>query len=119
MSRETGQQCPGGQRLAGAGGERARHGRGHVRNRMPKPTVLSLFTGAGGLDYGFEAAGFDVAAAVEIDPDCCETFRRHSSASVIARSVFDVPTEQLLGVAALRPGDADVLIAGPPCQPFS
>jgi DNA (cytosine-5)-methyltransferase 1 len=83
------------------------------------PTAISLFSGAGGLDYGFEAAGFEVAAAVELDHDSCETFRRHSSAVVIERTVFDVPTEELLTEAGTKKGEADILIAGPPCQPFS
>ncbi len=43
---------------------------------MGKPTVISLYSGAGGLDYGFEAAGFRTSVALEIDHDSCETLRR-------------------------------------------
>ena len=42
---------------------------------MKKLTAVSLYTGAGGLDYGFEAAGFRTAVAVEMDERCVETLR--------------------------------------------
>lgn len=87
---------------------------------MARPTILSLYTGAGGLDYGFEAAGFDTRTAVEFDHDCCETLRNNRPDwGVIERSIFDVPTEEILEVARLKKGEADLLVGGPPCQPFS
>jgi DNA (cytosine-5)-methyltransferase 1 len=84
-----------------------------------RPQVLSLFSGAGGLDYGFEAAGFETAVALELDHDCCETLRRNRRWPVIERSLFEVPSKEILQAAKLRRGEADVLIGGPPCQPFS
>jgi DNA (cytosine-5)-methyltransferase 1 len=81
--------------------------------------AISLFTGAGGLDYGFEAAGFRTAVALEIDPRCCETLRHNRAWPVIERDIVSVPTVDLLSTAKLEPGEADVLIGGPPCQPFS
>jgi DNA (cytosine-5)-methyltransferase 1 len=84
-----------------------------------KPKVISLYSGAGGLDYGFEEAGYTTAVAVEFDHDCCETLRRNRSWSVIERSIFDVESEEILANANLDVGEADVLIGGPPCQPFS
>lgn len=81
--------------------------------------VISLFTGAGGLDFGFEAAGFSTAVAVEIDKTCCRTLRANRDWPVIGGDVHDVTSERLLEVAGLKPGEADVLIGGPPCQPFS
>jgi DNA (cytosine-5)-methyltransferase 1 len=86
---------------------------------MTDLTAISLFTGAGGLDYGFEAAGFRTAVALEIDARCCETLRRNRNWPVIARDLAEVSTEELLKTAELKPGQADVLIGGPPCQPFS
>ncbi|MEN3313734.1 MAG: (cytosine-5)-methyltransferase 1 [Actinomycetota bacterium] len=84
------------------------------------PRVISLFSGAGGLDYGLEAAGFETAATLEFDRDCCATLRAsRPSWEVIEESVFDVPTPELLRRAKLKKGDVDLLVGGPPCQPFS
>jgi site-specific DNA-cytosine methylase len=46
---------------------------------MSKPTLVSLFTGGGGLDIGLEQAGFRTLAAVECDPDCVETLKLNQS----------------------------------------
>jgi DNA (cytosine-5)-methyltransferase 1 len=86
---------------------------------MSKPTVVSLFTGAGGLDYGFEAAGFRTAVALDFDHDSCETIRRNREWRVIEDDIHNVRNEDILETAGLKLGEADVLIAGPPCQPFS
>ncbi len=90
-----------------------------VPRRMTRPTVISLFSGAGGLDYGFEAAGFETSVAVEMNHDACETLRANRKWAVIERDVFQVTTAELLEAGGLRVGEADVLIGGPPCQPFS
>jgi len=85
-----------------------------------KPKVISLFSGAGGIDYGFEAAGFDTRVAVEMDRDCCETMRLNRPRwNVIEKNVFDVTTIDILNAAGVQRGDVDVLVGGPPCQPFS
>jgi DNA (cytosine-5)-methyltransferase 1 len=81
--------------------------------------AISLFTGAGGLDLGFEAAGFRTSVAVEIDPICCQTLRLNRRWPVIEDDIRAVTSKRLLKIAQLAPGDADVLIGGPPCQPFS
>jgi DNA (cytosine-5)-methyltransferase 1 len=85
-----------------------------------RPKIISLFSGAGGLDYGFEAAGFETVVALEVDPDCCQTIRRSRSWSVIQRDITSVSTGEILGRAHARRSAGDlVLLAGPPCQPFS
>ncbi len=85
--------------------------------------VLDLFSGAGGMALGFEAAGCRAAGAVEIDSPSAETFAR-----MFAREdprVFGGPQEgdmTLLEPASLldRLGDEpDLLVGGPPCQGFS
>ena len=86
---------------------------------MAERTIISLFTGAGGLDHGFEAAGFKTRVAVEMDSDAVASLRAHRPWSVIDEDIHQVDSERLLRTAGLRPGDADVLIGGPPCQPFS
>ncbi|MGY3485414.1 DNA (cytosine-5)-methyltransferase 1 [Bradyrhizobium sp. USDA 4011] len=81
--------------------------------------AISLFTGAGGLDLGFEAAGFKTRVAVEIDPICCETLRSNRRWPIIEGDIAAISSQRILKTAALRSGEADVLIGGPPCQPFS
>src|SRR5437868_4143357 len=83
------------------------------------PKLISLYSGAGGLDYGFEAAGFHTSVAVELDRDCCETMRANRSWGVVHRSIFEVPTGEMLEMAHAKRGELDIVIGGPPCQPFS
>jgi len=86
---------------------------------MASPKVISLFSGAGGLDYGLEAAGFETAVALEMNHDCCETLRANRKWPVIEGDLLEVPTAELLERGSLKPGEADLLVGGPPCQPFS
>jgi DNA (cytosine-5)-methyltransferase 1 len=81
--------------------------------------LVSLYTGAGGMDYGFEAAGFETAVAVEMDRACCETLRANRPWPVVEKNIHDVSSDEILDAAALRAGAVDLLIGGPPCQPFS
>src|SRR5271168_1190805 len=82
-------------------------------------TAISLYTGVGGLDFGFEAAGFRTAVAVEMDPIACRTVRLNREWPVLEGDIHEMNSETILDAAGLRPGEADVLIGGPPCQPFS
>ncbi|MDF1666714.1 MAG: DNA cytosine methyltransferase [Planctomycetota bacterium] len=86
---------------------------------MKKPRVISLFTGAGGLDYGLEAAGFQTAVALEVDPDSAATLRANRTWPVIERDIHEVSSDEILKIAGLKVGEADLLVGGPPCQPFS
>lgn len=85
-----------------------------------KRTVISLYSGIGGLDFGFEAAGFETSVAVEFDSVACRTLRlNRPNWTVIERDIHKVTSEEILKAAKLKAGEADVLIGGPPCQPFS
>jgi len=88
------------------------------RNPMPLSSI-SLFSGCGGMDYGFEAAGFATLLANEIDPVCCATLRANRPWKVVERDIFNLTTEELLAIAGLRRREAALLCGGPPCQPFS
>ncbi|MCK6595953.1 MAG: DNA cytosine methyltransferase [Bacteriovoracaceae bacterium] len=81
--------------------------------------VISLYTGAGGLDYGLEAAGFETAVAIEMDKWCCKTLRHNRSWPVIESKVEEVTSKTILETAGLKKGEAGLLVGGPPCQPFS
>jgi DNA (cytosine-5)-methyltransferase 1 len=82
-------------------------------------TAISLYTGIGGLDMGFEAAGFRTTVAVEMDPVCCRSVRANRPWPVIEGDINAISSQEILATAGLAPGHADVLIGGPPCQPFS
>lgn len=85
-----------------------------------KPKVISLFSGAGGLDIGFENAGFSIAVAVEIDPSCCDTLRTNRpDLPVINKNITEVTSDEILKAANLKPLEAALVIGGPPCQSFS
>ena len=81
--------------------------------------LISLYTGAGGLDLGLEAAGFATAVAVEMDTDAVATLRHNRPWAVLDRDIHEISSDEILNVAGLREGDADLLVGGPPCQPFS
>jgi DNA (cytosine-5)-methyltransferase 1 len=82
-------------------------------------TAISLYTGVGGLDFGFEAAGFRTAVALEADPAACNALRLNRKWPVIEKRIQRVSARDILKTAGLKVGEADVLIGGPPCQPFS
>lgn len=81
--------------------------------------VISLFTGVGGLDFGFEAAGFETAVANDLDRAACDTVERNREWPVLRGPIDGFKSADILKTAGLRVGEADVLIGGPPCQPFS
>lgn len=91
--------------------------------------AISIFTGAGGLDIGFEKAGFETITANEIHPKYCETITTNKqksipisegrtyfqNATIINKDIREVSSEELLNGNS----DIDCLIGGPPCQAFS
>lgn len=81
--------------------------------------TISLFSGIGGLDFGFEAAGFETRVALELDKTSCRTIRLNRDWAVIEDDINKVPSVDVLKAGGLQAGDVDMLIGGPPCQPFS
>lgn len=79
--------------------------------------VLSLFSGAGGLDIGFHDAGFDIVESVEIEKKFCATLEQNSGPG----RYFENTKVNNLDIRQYQPsfGHVDFIIGGPPCQTFS
>jgi DNA (cytosine-5)-methyltransferase 1 len=74
--------------------------------------IVSFFAGAGGLDLGFEKAGFNVIWANEYDKEIWETYEKNHKKTILdKRSIVDIPSNDI--------PDCDGIIGGPPCQSWS
>lgn len=76
-------------------------------------TILSLFSGCGGLDLGFEKAGFEIPIANEYDKKIYETFKvNHPNTHLIEGDIRNIAEDDF-------PDEIDGIIGGPPCQSWS
>ena len=76
-------------------------------------TLISLFSGAGGLDLGFHNAGFKTVVANEFDPKICPTYRANfPNVKLIEGDIRNIPSSDF-------PDDVVGIIGGPPCQSWS
>ncbi|MBD2165359.1 DNA cytosine methyltransferase [Calothrix membranacea FACHB-236] len=85
-----------------------------------RPIAVDLFAGAGGMTLGFEQAGFDVLASVEIDPIHCAIHEFNFPFwTVLCQSVVDTTGEEIRKRSQIGDREIDVVISGSPCQGFS
>ena len=73
--------------------------------------IVSLFSGAGGLDLGLIKAGHEVIWANDIDFDSCETYKLNIGDHIICEDITKIKLEEI--------PDCDIVIGGFPCQGFS
>lgn len=78
---------------------------------MKKYKILSLFAGAGGLDLGFEKAGFEIVYANEYDKTIWETYEKNHKTPLDHRDIRTINPNEL--------PECDGIIGGPPCQSWS
>ncbi|MBI5384276.1 MAG: DNA cytosine methyltransferase [Verrucomicrobia bacterium] len=89
--------------------------------------VVSLFSGAMGLDIGLEKTGrFEVIACVEKEKSFADTIEANKTAGrilgqpvVFHRDIAQLEPAELMAAVGLKPGELDLLVGGPPCQSFS
>jgi DNA (cytosine-5)-methyltransferase 1 len=89
-----------------------------------KKLVVSLFCGVGGLDLGFEAAGFEVAVAIDNNPKVLELYKLNfPDTLVLCRDIGDISFSEIREIVQDKYPDWDgeiaAVIGGPPCQGFS
>lgn len=90
------------------------------KRKSGRPLAVDLFSGAGGMSLGFEQAGFDVVAAVEIDPVHCAVHKfNFPESAVIPHSVEGLTASEIRLAAGIGDAQVDCVFGGAPCQGFS
>ena len=80
--------------------------------------VISLFSGAMGLDIGLSNSGLNIAIGQDFDPACVATMKANGH-NVLGGDIREISPNDLLEQTGLNPGEPFLICGGPPCQPFS
>lgn len=89
-------------------------------NSKKRPIGVDLFAGAGGMTLGFEQAGFDVLAAVEIDPIHCATHEYNFPFwTTLCRDINNTTGREIRELSPIGDREIDIVFGGSPCQGFS
>ncbi|MFZ6845538.1 DNA cytosine methyltransferase [Undibacterium sp. RuTC16W] len=95
------------------------------RNKKKGLVALSLFSGGGGLDLGFSAAGYSICCSSDIDTFSCDTLELNAGkkfykhAYSIPTDIRDISADSLLSKSNVDKSEIDIVLGGPPCQAFS
>ena len=90
----------------------------HFKDSTSNRDVISLFSGAMGLDIGLAKAGLNVVVGQDFDPACVATMRANGH-RVLSGDIREIDEADLLDLAGLAQGEPFLVCGGPPCQPFS
>lgn len=80
--------------------------------------VISLFSGAMGLDIGMSNAGLNVVIGQDFDDACVETMKANGH-NVLGGDIREINPQDMLNLVGLNVGEPFMICGGPPCQPFS
>lgn len=77
-----------------------------------KPTIVSLFSGAGGMDLGFKLAGYEILFANDFFKEAVDTYRKNVDTNIVCGDITKIDSSSI-------PDNPDVIVGGFPCQGFS
>lgn len=82
--------------------------------------LISIFSGGGGIDFGFKKAGYDVCLSTDFWKPACETLERNHIGMIVKHAdIRDINYKQELSMIGITTKDIDILAGGPPCPAFS
>ncbi len=90
-----------------------------IKKKRAEMSVISLFSGCGGLDFGIEPAGWNIGIRNDVDIHSCNILRTNCEEDVLCAPIEEVLSEDIRKSVGYGKNAVDLAIGGPPCQPFS